>query len=334
MSRIDAALPAGLAVVVLWASAFPAIAVAVPDLGAIGLSLARLMFATAALLVVAWMKRVRLPRVHDMGWILACGFFGMAAYQLLLNESELHVPAGTASIIVAAAPMVSVLVARVLFAEPLTVVVAVGTAVAIAGVATVCLARSGVALSAAVWLAVGAMVVQGIYHPLQRPLLRKYTGLEVATYAMVAGTVMTVPMLPMGWSSMLDASASAWLAAAYLGVLPSALGFVLWGYVTARLPVAISTSLLYLVPPAAVLIAWCWLGEIPTAREMVGGLIVLAGVLIMSQGRALLRWLRPRINELSTDNCTQREISHLPRRKPARAATLAQRRSAERTSDD
>lgn len=303
MSRPDTALPAGLTVVVLWASAFPAIQVAAPSLGAIGLSFARLAIATAALLVVARWRRVRMPRARDLGWILGCGFFGMAIYQLLLNESELQVPAGTASIVVAAAPMVSVVVARILFAERVTVFVVVGSVIAIAGVATVCLARSGVSLSSAVWLAVGAMVVQGIYHPLQRPLLRTYTGMEVATYSMVAGTVLTLPILPMGWSGMLDASLTGWLAAVYLGLLPSALGFVLWGHVTARLPVAVSTSLLYLVPPVAVLIAWCWLDEIPTTTEIVGGLIVVTGVVTMSQGRVLVQRLTgPREPKFSVMN--------------------------------
>jgi len=45
----------------------------------------------------------------------------------------------------------------------------------------------------------------------------------------------------------------------------------------ANLPVATSTSLLYLVPPVAVFIACVWLGEIPHAGELLGGLVVIAG---------------------------------------------------------
>src|SRR6478672_11217248 len=287
--RINTAVLAGLGVVALWASAFPAIRVAAPDLGAIGLSFIRLAIAAIVLLVSATVRRARAPRVRDLGLIAACGFFGMTAYQLLLNQSELRVPAGTASIIVAAAPFVSVAVARVLFDERITLFTMMGSAVALGGVAIVCLARAGLSLSASVWVVIAAMVVQGIYHPLQRPLLTKYTSLEVATYTMIAGTIMTIPFVPSGWPELLDSPASGWIAAVYLGLLPSALGFVLWGYVTARLPIAAATSLLYLVPPVAVLIAWVWLGETPVVSELFGGAVVIAGVVLISQGATIVR---------------------------------------------
>lgn len=282
------ALFAGLAVVVLWASAFPAIQVAVPEMGVIGLSFARLAVASVALLVFAVIAKARRPRLQDLGWIVACGFFGMTAYQLLLNWGELYVPAGTASIIVAAAPLVSVIVASILFHERISPVTIVGSAVALGGVAFVCLARAGVSLSAAVWIVVAAMVVQGIYHPLQRPLLKKYTSLEVASYAMIAGAIMTLPFVPFGLDGLLGAGVTPWLAATYLGLLPSAAGFVLWAYAVARMPIAVSTSLLYLVPPVAVLIAWVWLGELPILAELLGGVVVIAGVAIISQAPRLL----------------------------------------------
>jgi len=300
--RINTAVFAGLGVVALWASAFPAIRVAAPELGVVGLSFVRLAVATVTLLAIAAAHRVRLPKARDLGWIAGCGFFGMAAYQLLLNQSELAVPAGTASIIVAAAPLVSVAVARVLFAEPITPLTIAGSAVAFGGVVIVCLARSGLSLSASVGIAVAAMVVQGIYHPLQRPLLRTHSGLEVATYSMVAGTIMTLPFLPYGLPALLDAPMTGWIAAAYLGLLPSALGFVLWGYATARLPIAASTSLLYLVPPVAVAVAWLWLGEVPVVGELAGGAVVIAGVVIISQGARIVGVIRRKRPEPLADN--------------------------------
>jgi drug/metabolite transporter (DMT)-like permease len=275
---------AGLGVVVLWASAFPAIRVAAPHLGPIGLSFGRLLVATIALLALAPFMKVRLPAMRDIPLVVLCAFFGMTAYQLLLNFGELSVPAGTSSIIVAAAPLVSVGIAVVAFKERLSVPRFIGSACAVAGVLVVCLARAGLSLSAIVWVVVAAMVVQGIYHPLSRMLLRKYSALEVATYAMVAGTVMTLPLVPVAWNDIITAGLPAWSAAIYLGVLPSAVGFVLWGYAVARLPVLTSTSLLYLVPAVAVLISFVWLGEIPLPVELVGGAIVILGVATISQG--------------------------------------------------
>src|SRR5438067_3413282 len=105
--------PAALAAagtVLLWASAFPAITVAVRGLGPAGLAVARLAVASAALAVVApWLggrgkagrmggrgqagrMGVRRPRPRDLPLIALCGLAGMTGYQLLLHAGEAVVP--------------------------------------------------------------------------------------------------------------------------------------------------------------------------------------------------------------------------------------------------
>ncbi len=284
---------AGLTVVVLGASGFPAIRVAAPDLGAIGLSIARLAIASVALLAIATIMKVRLPRARDLPLVAACGFFGMAAYQLLLAWGELFVPAGPTSMIVAAAPLVSAGIAICVFHERLTYLKAAGITLAILGVALVCLSRSGLSATPAVWIVIAAAVSQGIYHPLSKRLLTRYTGLELATYAMVAATIMTLPFLPGAWPKLASATLPTWLAAVYLGLLPMALSTVLWGYAVARLPLTISTSLLYLVPAVAVLISFIWLGEVPVPEEILGGLVVIVGVATIGRSDQLRpNWAR------------------------------------------
>jgi len=43
------------------------------------------------------------------------------------------------------------------------------------------------------------------------------------------------------------------------------------------------------VPPVAVVIAWIWLGETPVVSELLGGAVVIAGVVLISQGATIVR---------------------------------------------
>nr|WP_280922837.1 DMT family transporter [Streptomyces sp. MZ04] len=128
-----------------------------------------------------------------------------------------------------------------------------------------------------------AALVQGVYHFATKPLLKRHTGLEVACYAMWAGTAFLLPLAPDALHGLARAPASAIGPAVYLGLLPSALGFVTWGYAVSRDTVARATGALYLVPPVALAVAYVWLGETPRPVELIGGLISVAGVVLINR---------------------------------------------------
>ena len=77
------------------------------------------------------------------------------------------------------------------------------------------------------------------------------------------------------------------LAAVYLGVFPAAVGYVTWAYVLARLPVARTTSFLYLVPPMTLVIAFGLTREVPAVTTLLGGALAIAGVAIVNLRRKL-----------------------------------------------
>ncbi len=280
--------------VVLWASAFPAIKVGLAGHGVAGLSFLRLSVAAVALVLVAPWTGVRLPRARDLPLIAVCGAAGMASYQLLLNWGELHVPAGTASLIIAVAPVFSVLLAAAVLHERMTLRTSIGSAVALAGSAVIALSGGQGGSSTAAWVVLGAAVVQGVYHAATKPLLRRYSAVEVACYATWAGTLFLVPLAPGAFAGVPGAGMTANLAVVFLGVFPSAIGFVVWGYAVTRSTVSGATAALYLVPVVAVAVSFGWLAEVPTVVEIVGGAISIAGVVVLRSGGRAPASSRPR----------------------------------------
>ena len=66
----------------------------------------------------------------------------------------------------------------------------------------------------------------------------------------------------------------------FLGVLASAACFVLWNHACKTLGVVRTTIGLYLTPVVGVLFAVIFLGERLTTASIVGGLVIVAGVVL------------------------------------------------------
>jgi drug/metabolite transporter (DMT)-like permease len=281
--------------VVLWASAFPAIKAALSGYDAGSLSFLRLAVASAALAVAAPFLGVRRPRARDLPLVAVCGAAGMTAYQLLLNWGELAVPAGTASLLVSVAPLFSVLLAAAFLGERLTPRVVAGSLVALGGCAVIALSGGDAGYTVAAWAVLGAAAVQGLYHVAMKPLLRRHTALEVTCWAMWSGTLFLLPLAAPALRAVPAAPAGATVAVVLLGLLPSALGFVAWGFAVQRVPVQVATSALYLVPVVALAVSFAWLGEVPTPVELAGGAVSVAGVALLrsrsgASGRQWTSW--------------------------------------------
>jgi drug/metabolite transporter (DMT)-like permease len=276
------ALLAAVVTVVLWASAFVGIRAAGEDLSPGALSLGRLAVGSALLGIFVLLQRGRLPGRREWPGIVVCGVLWFGLYNLALNEAEQRVDAGTAAMLVNVGPILIALLAGWLLKEGFPRALVAGCAVAFAGVVVIGLATSerGVAAGWGAMLCVAAAAFYAGGVVAQKPLLSRASALHVTWLAATVGLVVCLPFAATLAEEVGDADASsiAWMV--YLGVFPTAIGFLTWAYALSRTTAGRMGATTYLVPPIAILIGWALLAESPETLAFLGGALCLGGVVI------------------------------------------------------
>jgi len=277
------ALGAAFATVVVWASAFVGIRSAGRSFSPGALSLGRLAVAVAALAVVGAVRGERLPSRAALRRagpaLLLCGLLWFGAYNLALNAGERRVDAGTAAMLVNVGPVLIAIAAGLLLREGFPRALFAGCAVAFAGVVVIAVASSDrAATTAGVLLCLAAAVAYAGGVVAQKVVLRALSGTQTIFLCCAIGAAACLPFVAQLGGELADAPAGAIAWLAYLGVVPTALGFSTWAFALRRTDAGRLAATTYLVPPLSILMGWAWLGESPATLAYLGGALCLLGV--------------------------------------------------------
>lgn len=283
-----ALVAAAATTLVAWAGAFVAIGIAAPELSPAPFALARLGSAALVLLLAAPLmpgNQLRLPRLADLPTIAMMALLGFPIYHIALNAGQRIVTPGVASLLIATLPIFATVLARMTLKEKLTPAGWIGIGVGFAGVGLLVTGGTDFSIDPNAALIVLSAAVGAGFMVTQRFLTRRYSGFTLTIWGIWLGALMLTPFLPQLVTELGGASDAALLSVLYLGVFPTALAYVTWAHVLKSLPAAQATALLFFVPPMAFTLAWLIMGTVPTWIDVIGGLVIIAGVAIVQTAR-------------------------------------------------
>jgi len=250
------------------------------------LALLRFLVASVFMALIAAFKGIRLPFWRDVPLLFALGFFAVSLHHVALNIGQQSVSAGASSVLAQSSPLFSTLLARFWFKDRVSAWRWVCVLLGFVGVVIVVSGDKGLGdINAHALLILLAAVSWSVYFALQKHHARRYDGFSLACYAVWSGTMMLLIYLPGLGQAVLNAPLRVQWAVLALGVFPSALAYLAWGFVLKHVDLSRATMTLYLIPPAAMGIASIGLGEQPTLLVLVGSVVVLISVLALNLER-------------------------------------------------
>jgi O-acetylserine/cysteine efflux transporter len=250
--------------------------------------LVALRFTLIAIPTLIFVPRPKVP----LRWLVGYGLgFGVAQFTFLYWGMAAGMPTGLASLVLQASAPFTLVLGVLLLRERVSGRQWLGIAIAVAGMAVVGVARAQAA-AIVPFLLVLAGAVGWAFGNLSSRLAKPENPLHLTLWMSV---VVPVPMLALSLafegpgriaSSLTTAfgvaAVPAWIGLAYTCVIGTAVGSGIWTWLLARHPAGVVAPFSMLVPVAGILTAALALGEVPGRLELIGGVVVVAGVLIGS----------------------------------------------------
>ena len=283
-----------LSLAALWGGSYLFIRIGAGQFGPVSLAGVRAGGAAVALLPLL----VHRPRFAELRshWqpIAVVGLAQSALPYLLFSYAALSITAGLSAIVTATTPLFAALLAWLWLGERLTTTRAAGLALGFAGVIWLAADPTGVTTGAgsaglAVAACLGAAFLYGWAATFTKRRLGGVSALTIAAGSQAVSAVCLALPATLLWPAA-PPTLRAWFAIAVLAVVCTALAYVMFFRLIARVGPAKTVTVTFLIPAFGVLWGTLFLGETVTVRMLLGGVVILTGTalttgLFRSDGR-------------------------------------------------
>ena len=267
----------------IWGASFLFMRIIVPALGVFPSSFFRVGFASIGLLVILFVMRQPMNFKGKFRSLLLLGTISSGIPVIMYNIAAQVLPAGYSAIFNATTPLMGIVIGALFFSEKLTRAKAAGVLFGLAGVAV--LTRTGpVALDAQVLMGAGACLIATSCYGLSGFLTKRWIsdqgGLDsklVALGSQLGATALLFPLFAVSASTNPPAtwgSGGVWLAIAGLGLVCTALAYILYFRLIADIGPVKSLTVTFLIPPFGVFWGAIFLGEQITWAHLAGAVLI------------------------------------------------------------
>ena len=285
--RRDVTTDLGLLLIVLiWGVNFSVLKVLLRELEPLALNALRFPMAAVALwILVRRLDGSSKPDPEDLLRIITLGLLGNVAYQLCFIFGVDSTFAGNASLLLATTPVWTLFLSSVSGHERPGGWVIIGVAGTLIGIFMVITgSRDAGTLASPTTrgdlLILIASMLWAMYTVGGRKPVTRYGALRVTAWTLwVATPIIFFMGLPgLMRTDLRTITPEAWIGVTYAGLLGIGLAYLLWYRAVERIGNNRTAVYSNLVPVAALITAWIWLGEVPTTLQLIGAAVILVGL--------------------------------------------------------
>lgn len=263
----------------LWGGSFLFMRYAVPHFGVVPLIWLRVALASICLLPLLLMKGQLGALRERAGAVAVMGLFNSGLPFLLIAWATLSITAGLASIMNAMTPVCTAVIGAIWLGDRLDGRRSLGLLLGLAGVALLAADKADFRPGGSGWAIVAMLLATACYgfaanHT--RRYLQGVPALVNATGTQLVSALVLLPPALWSWPERMP-GLGPWLAALVLGVACSALAYLLFFRLIARVGASRAVTVTFLVPVFGTLWGALFLGEPVTASMLAGGAVVLLG---------------------------------------------------------
>lgn len=278
-----------VAILLLWCFNYTAGKIALRHMDPFSLASIRTEVAALLMLAIHFARRERSRfRRRDLWTFTYLGFFGVILNQGCFSLGLNYTSSERSVLVVALAPIMILVLARLMGLESLTPAKTIGMIVAFAGVL---LLETETGSLGHTPLVVGDMITLlgvigfSVFSVLSKRLLgdgraETYDSISFNTFTLVAAAIVFLPLavrqgIHLDWAGV---GWAGWAGLLYMAIFSSILAYTLFYWILKYMEASRVAAVDYLQPFIVVLLSMVFLGERPTGHVISGGALVLLGV--------------------------------------------------------